>query len=58
MWLDWLANFEKEKHMRNSVEKSIHLGQRMTTPDGIASMAGFLLSGRPGAYDWQMDACE
>ena len=42
----WIESFENPELKKNEIESKIPLGQRMTTPEEIASTVCFLLSSR------------
>ncbi|SFB53519.1 L-fucose dehydrogenase [Algoriphagus aquimarinus] len=48
LYAKWLNTFEDPAAKIKAIESKIPLGQRMTTPEEIAAMTVFLLSGRSG----------
>ena len=46
LYQKWIESFENPELKKNEIESKIPLGQRMTTPEEIASTVCFLLSSR------------
>ena len=48
MYKSWVGTFPEPEQKLNEIVSSIPLGKRMTTPEEIAAMALFLISGQAG----------